>query len=721
MKTIRGNFSVFAMTAVVLLALIMAGAAESKSLYVITNINQNPTPISAYSVEPDGSLIFQISTTIPSHGLGAVDIAIDTDSEFLFVTYESSSVIQLIDAKTMTDEGTTAAPGANNLAGVVVDQKNKLVYTMDRYTSHLYVYSWDAPTKTLTLQDDLYLPNVVGAFGVALDEEKGQLFVADGFTTEVRYFNTSDWSEAGFFTVAHNPVGVAIDGRQGYVYTGGTFYSSNLLSRYDLAMGVETILDLSSLGYSDGVQGVAIDPEQVGSPIYVTTGFTDDRLLVINSDMSTLIGDYGDVGDPTGLCIPGKEVSYNPLNLDKDDGLDYPTQGVPPGGQVTYDFTFDNTLNSFDVTNVEIVDTLPAELIFVSASGTGTYDPVTHTVTWQIGTIPAGATGTPEEMIAQVDPATPVGATITNFASINSSETGPTTVQHQTMVTGGGGGTDFVIYAHHSFELEGGSITGNVGAKEDPGSGWLFQTFEAAVGYNVSVHGDVYGDSVKVGDYGHVYGDVNCNEVRLFQHAIVDGNVNTPLSLPVDDPSPGFPSFLPGTTDVTVLPGETVFLPPGDYGTLTLLDSMGQPPAILVLEGDGNYNVAEVDVGYNTRVECQKACEIRIKGRLFLDAKAALVPEGGSGLTAGDIDVFVESTDNKNGLSFGRFKAPEIGSGLTCPSQPAVILSQVTDTRAHIYAPNGTIEMGGNYALATGVFIGKWVKVIGSTTVVTFE
>lgn len=415
-------------------AVVLGGPAEAKSLYVITDINANPTPIASYAIMPDGSLVYQTSTTIPAYGLGAVDITIDTDSAILFVTYESSDLIQLIDATTMQDEGTATAPGATNLGGIVVDHENQLVYTMDRYTNHLYVYTWDAPSKTLTLQTDHYLTSVVGAFGIGLDEENDWLFVADGFTTEVRYFNTGDWTEEGSFTVSHNPIGIAVDAQNGMVYTGGTFYGSTFLSRYDLTLSAETILDLAGLGYSDGVQGVAIDPEVAGSPIYVTTGFDDDRLIAINSDMTTVIGDYGDIGDPTGLCVPGREISFSPLNFEKDDGLDYPTQGVYPGGDITYDLTFDNLDNPYDVNNVVIEDTLPPEVIFVSASGTGTYDAGMHTVTWQIGTIPAGGTGVPEELVVQVDPSTVPGTTLTNFASIDSDETAITTVTHPTMV-----------------------------------------------------------------------------------------------------------------------------------------------------------------------------------------------------------------------------------------------------------------------------------------------
>ena len=83
-------------------------------------------------------------------------LTIDTDSAMLFVTYEDSKIIELIDATTMANAGSTIAPKASNLAGVVVDQDKQKVYTMDRGTNHLYVYSWDASAKTLTLDGSTY-------------------------------------------------------------------------------------------------------------------------------------------------------------------------------------------------------------------------------------------------------------------------------------------------------------------------------------------------------------------------------------------------------------------------------------------------------------------------------------------------------------------------------------------------------------------------------------
>ena len=96
------------------------GTTQAKSLYVISDIHGEPTPLQAYDIAADGSLTFQDEYDIPRYSVyGPVGIAIDSNSEILFVTYEYSNVIQLVDAKTMVEIGTITAPGAENLAGIV--------------------------------------------------------------------------------------------------------------------------------------------------------------------------------------------------------------------------------------------------------------------------------------------------------------------------------------------------------------------------------------------------------------------------------------------------------------------------------------------------------------------------------------------------------------------------------------------------------------------------
>ena len=103
--------------------------AQAKSVYVIadtgTQIYDIPI-IQAYSIQ-DSNLVYQADYNCV-HPL-AIGLAIDTDSEFLFVTHEEyepeqipGNLIEIVNAKTMQYMDTVTAPGASNLAGIVVDQ-----------------------------------------------------------------------------------------------------------------------------------------------------------------------------------------------------------------------------------------------------------------------------------------------------------------------------------------------------------------------------------------------------------------------------------------------------------------------------------------------------------------------------------------------------------------------------------------------------------------------
>ena len=84
---------------------ITGATAAAKSLYVIADMSPggSPTPIQAYDIAPDGTLTLQTTTRIPTHGAGTIGLAIDSDSQYLFVSYENSSIIRIVDAATLTD------------------------------------------------------------------------------------------------------------------------------------------------------------------------------------------------------------------------------------------------------------------------------------------------------------------------------------------------------------------------------------------------------------------------------------------------------------------------------------------------------------------------------------------------------------------------------------------------------------------------------------------
>ena len=125
-----------------------SGIRGAKSLYVLSDHNADPTPIQAYDIQ-GSSLIYQTTYNIPE--TFSVGITMDEDAEILFITYEGTNIIRMVNARTMKDIGSTIAPGANNLAGIVVDHDNDKVYTVNRQTNQLFVYSWDSINKILIL------------------------------------------------------------------------------------------------------------------------------------------------------------------------------------------------------------------------------------------------------------------------------------------------------------------------------------------------------------------------------------------------------------------------------------------------------------------------------------------------------------------------------------------------------------------------------------------
>lgn len=441
----RSLFRISACFGIAGMLALAAPAASAKSLYVIANINASPTPIRTYDIQPAPAyLAFQATQTVPSFAGGAVGLGIDTASAKLFVTYEVSNVIELVSATNFANLGQTTAPGASNLAGIVVDQGRNKVYTIDRETNHLYVYSWSAATNTLTLDGGAFVPlqGVTNGAGLALDEARGRLYVGDRASTTVRWFSTANLAgpAAGSFTLAasgQTAMGIAVDSVRNIVYTGnayGPYGSRGRLVKYDLNTSTESFYTLPGAvpgsASGDNVVGVAVD-EDTGN-VYVTTGNQGtggtDTLIVFDSALNVLKNDLGDIGDPTGIAIPRAQISYNPLNFSKTD-LQDPT---PSGSNLTYRLCFDNAANASPLTAVTITDTLPAGTTFVSA--TGPYSVSGSTITWTIGGVAANAPQACYDLVVQVT--APTGTTLLNSATIDSAETPPTT-QTQTTLVGG--------------------------------------------------------------------------------------------------------------------------------------------------------------------------------------------------------------------------------------------------------------------------------------------
>ncbi|MHC4121816.1 MAG: hypothetical protein ACYSWO_30460, partial [Planctomycetota bacterium] len=378
----------------------------------------------------------QAQHNIPHRMLGGVGLAIDSDSGYLFVSYEASDEIGLIDGTTMTGVGRIMAADASDLAGIVYDHTKKLLYCADRGREKLYVYNWDA--KTITLERVTGSPfNLRGAraFGIALDEIDGLLYVANG-TETVNVYSTSDWSRVRQIELSRKAIGIAVDPMNGFLYTGGAWVGNSYLTQYHIAKGTEAEVQVEP---DAGVMGIGVDHDT--GLVYMSTGKNNapggDNLLVYDTALN-LVGKTHIGGNPAGLAIPGKNIGFNPLNLTKqlisgatNDDTPGEMPAVSAGKDITYRIGFSNMSNEFTVTDVSIVDVLPRNVTFVSADDQGIggrYDPKSHSFRWTYSDLPPGSS-TRLDLTVQVNREVDSGTIISNSVTINSNETPPTTTR----------------------------------------------------------------------------------------------------------------------------------------------------------------------------------------------------------------------------------------------------------------------------------------------------
>jgi DNA-binding beta-propeller fold protein YncE len=291
--------------------------ASPKSLYVIADIRPplRTVPVRVYEIRATlPYLLYQTTQYAPLHGSGAIGLAIDSESQTMFITYENTNVIQIINATTFAVLGTIIATEASNLAGIAYDSSKNLLYTVNRWTGNLLIYRWNFTSRELILEKHVMLTNSSRAYGIAIDDIKGILYVADGeYSKKFDWYDTDTWMHLGTKVTNHAVIGIAVDAHNGFIYTGGAWYDYGLY-RYDMNTDTEIgILNDTSSVYA-GVLGIATDLSQNSSPVYITTfgegtiGYRD--VLAVFDFNLNLLWKSEDLGNPTGIAIPKGEITY---------------------------------------------------------------------------------------------------------------------------------------------------------------------------------------------------------------------------------------------------------------------------------------------------------------------------------------------------------------------------------------------------------------------------
>jgi len=351
----------------------------------------------------------------------------------LFVTYEASEEVQILEVENMADAGSLIAPDAVDLAGIAYDHEKMLVYCVDRGENRLYFYQWNPSTATLSHMPDspveLYAST---AYGIALDEVNDLLYVTNA-TKKVNVYKTSNWQKVDRISLTRVAISIAVDPERNLLYTGAGFVGNKYLTQYDLVTGTIREVEVEP---DAGVMGLGVDLDT--GYVYLTTGADNvqggDNLQAYDVELH-LIDEVAIEGNPTGLVIPTKDISFNPLDLRKTAlrGASHsgasgamPTVGV--GDILTYGIHFNNFTGA-TVTNVTVVDTLPNEVEFVSADEDGiygSYDSKAHAYTWSYSSWPTNIPIT-LELAVKVNETLITGTIISNTVTISSKQTPPTT------------------------------------------------------------------------------------------------------------------------------------------------------------------------------------------------------------------------------------------------------------------------------------------------------
>jgi uncharacterized repeat protein (TIGR01451 family) len=100
------------------------------------------------------------------------------------------------------------------------------------------------------------------------------------------------------------------------------------------------------------------------------------------------------------------------------------------GSELTYTFSYTNA-GPAESTNAQLADALPQDVEFVSATDGGTYDAATRTVTWSLGTVNVGFTGTRSVTVLVTALA---GSVLTNGPTYSAAETSSVAVPAATEI-----------------------------------------------------------------------------------------------------------------------------------------------------------------------------------------------------------------------------------------------------------------------------------------------
>ncbi|MGD8624241.1 MAG: PKD domain-containing protein [Anaerolineae bacterium] len=379
----------------------------------------------------DGLVIIDTATNTITHRISGgeypVSVAFRDDSAYAFVANRDTEDVTVVDTASYAVVDTIPIPthylGAGNLA---LNPESGDMYVVDWYGD--YFWALDTDTFTVTqeiLQGSSLWQLVVSPLG-------DRLYITDRGLDVVHVVDTADLSTITAISVGDDPWGIDI------TPDGSLIYVTNEDS-HDV-----TVIDATTNGVVTTValpHGTDSDPRDVdfsadGAYAYVTSGSVtgDDEVYVLETTTHTVADriSVAPAGNPNVVAVAPQMADSLGLLADKTAT----PEPVVLGDPLTYTISFNYT-GLVSATQVLVTDTLPAGTDYLTSSGglSSTYDMANHRVIWDLGDVPAFASG---ELVALVQPVdwALAGQVITNEAYLDFTSFGnfSATVQAASMV-----------------------------------------------------------------------------------------------------------------------------------------------------------------------------------------------------------------------------------------------------------------------------------------------
>jgi hypothetical protein len=219
-------------------------------------------------------------------------------------------------------------------------------------------------------------------------------------------------------------------------------------------------------------------------------------------------------------------------------------------------------------------------------------------------------------------------------------------------------------------------VTGDVAVTQASPGPVLSSGAELVLDSSAKVTGNVKADTLKLAGGSVVTGNATYNQKS--GSGTVQGTSSSPLALPLPITIPNLPTISPGTQNVQVAASQTSTIAAGAYASVALANGNGGIVTKLILSG-GIFHMKDLTLGTDSRVECSAACEIRVQGRLLVQARSYVGPANVAGLGSGNVQVFVKGTNRTSDPN----SVPSAGH-----------IDNDAQLKAYFFSPNGTARFG---------------------------